>query len=507
MNEDGRGLGGPMRTLIRGGWVVGNEAGSHVLFRDGVVVFEDDTILHVGTRFEGRVDRTLDARGRLVAPGFIDTHVHCGHLAALRLIGDVGRPDYFGQPFFEFTTPRRGTRAVGDPRYVSSDETSHEILRVWTEFTIVELLRNGITTFVEFGARAHVQQALAQALGRLGIRGYLGAGYNVGRWVGGENGRLERVVDEAGGAALFDEAIAFAKDIDGRYGGRARGLLCPTGVEMCSTTQLLETARLAAELRMPVAIHAAYSVLEFMGIVRETRMTPIEFLQSLGLLDLGPLLNIGHGNLVAEHRRMPYSGGRDIELMGAHRCSVSHCPVNISRRGRFLDTWGRYRKAGVNLCLGSDTYPRDMMMQMRTASYFGKVLGADLSSAPAAEVFEAATLSGARSLGRDDLGRLCAGAKADIIVIDLSGRDTLRYGPVRDPIKSLVDVGIADDVETVIVDGVVRMADRRIPGVDIDRVRSDAQLAGEHMWRHWADWDPLFRTADEMSPMSFRVVD
>src|SRR5690606_25430845 len=118
-------------------------------------------------------------------------------------------------------------RAVGDPRYVPSDETSHEILRVWTEFTIVELLRNGITTFVEFGARAHVQQALAQALGRLGIRGYLGAGYNVGRWVGGENGRLERVVDEAGGAALFDEAIAFVKDIDGRYDGRARGLLCP----------------------------------------------------------------------------------------------------------------------------------------------------------------------------------------------------------------------------------------------------------------------------------------
>ena len=77
-----------------------------------------------------------------------------------------------------------------------------------------------------------------------------------------------------------------------------------------------------------------------------------------------------------------------------------------------------------------------MMQQMRTASYFGKVIGEDLSAAPAAEVFEAATLSGAKSLGRNDLGKLAPGAKADIILIDLTGKGTLRYGPVRDPIKS-----------------------------------------------------------------------
>jgi hypothetical protein len=79
----------------------------------------------------------------------------------------------------------------------------------------------------------------------------------------------------------------------------------------------------------------------------------------------------------------------------------------------------------------------------------------------------------------------------------------LRFGPVRDPIKSLVDCGIGDDVETVIVDGKVCVEDDRIPGVDLAELRSRAQAAGERVWSGWASWDPLGRTADEMSPFSF----
>jgi len=117
----------------------------------------------------------------------------------------------------------------------------------------------------------------------------------------------------------------------------------------------------------------------------------------------------------------------------------------------------------VNIALGTDTYPRDMILQMRNASYFGKVASRNLKAATAAQVFEAATLGGAHSVGRSDIGRLAPGAKVDIVIIDLTGRDTLRMGPVRDPIKSLVDCGIGDDVDTVIVDGIVRMEGGRIP--------------------------------------------
>jgi cytosine/adenosine deaminase-related metal-dependent hydrolase len=142
-------------------------------------------------------------------------------------------------------------------------------------------------------------------------------------------------------------------------------------------------------------------------------------------------------------------------------------------------------------------------MQMRTASYFGKVMSHNLFAATAAEVFSAATLGGARALGRHDLGRLAPGAKADIVIIDLTGNGTLRYGPVRDPIKSLVECGIGDDVETVVIDGTVRMRNRVIPGVDMAALRREAQAAGESVWSRFQDWDPLNRRAEEMSPWSF----
>jgi len=322
--------------------------------------------------------------------------------------------------------------------------------------------------------------------------------------VGAAGGRLTRVVDEAAGQREFEAAIEFVWRVDGGAGGRVRGLLAPREVETCSLDLLRATRKAADDLRMPIVTHAAYNVHEFFQIVTEHRLTPIELLDSLGFL--GRDVTIGHGNLIAENRLLSYSGGRDLEIMGARGVTVSHCPVNIARRGRSLDSWPRYRAAGVNLALGTDTYPRDLIMQMRIASYSGKVVTHDLFAASAAEVFTAATLGGARALGRDDLGRLAPGAKADLVIIDLSGGDTLRFGPVRDPIKSVVECGIGDDVETVIVDGVVRMRERAIPGVDLAALRREAQAAGEEVWARLPEWDALGRTAEQMSPWSFPLV-
>ena len=75
-----------MRTKIAATWIVAHERGTHALLRDGELVFEGNRIIHVGRGFDGHVDRTIDAAGKLIAPGFIDTHVHSGHRASHRLI-------------------------------------------------------------------------------------------------------------------------------------------------------------------------------------------------------------------------------------------------------------------------------------------------------------------------------------------------------------------------------------------------------------------------------------
>src|SRR6202163_4802164 len=111
-----------MRTLVKGGWVVGFENGHHTLIENGCVLVEGNKISFVGKHFSGEADKTIDAGGKLVSPGFIDTHVHTGHRASHRLISDIGRGDYFGQPFLEISVPRTGARVGGDPRYARPDD-------------------------------------------------------------------------------------------------------------------------------------------------------------------------------------------------------------------------------------------------------------------------------------------------------------------------------------------------------------------------------------------------
>src|ERR671924_2423332 len=166
-----------MRTKIEATRVVGHERGQHTLVRDAEVVFEGNRILHVGKGFEGRVDRVIDAKGKLVCPGFIDTHVHSGHRASHRLITDTGRPMYYGQPFLEISVPKEGKVVKGDPRYLKHGEAgSAAAFELNAAFTVAELLRNGVTTFVEYGSQRSVQDALLAEAKRLGGRALLGPG-------------------------------------------------------------------------------------------------------------------------------------------------------------------------------------------------------------------------------------------------------------------------------------------------------------------------------------------
>jgi cytosine/adenosine deaminase-related metal-dependent hydrolase len=494
-----------MRTKIEATWIVGHTGGQHRLIRDGAVVYEGNKILHVGRGFEGHVDKTITAKGKLVAPGFIDTHVHSGHRASHRLITDTGRPMYYGQPFLEISVPREGKVVKGDPRYLKHGDAGVEAaFQLNATFTVAELLRNGVTTFVEYGSQLKVQDALLAEVTRLGTRAYLAPGYDCGRWVGDDKGRLKRMRDDAMGLRGLATALEWIARHDGAAGGRVRGILVPREVETSSVELLTRTLAAANERTLPMATHAAYSVLEFHDIVSEHMMTPIELLDKIGLLR--PTLNIGHGNFISDNPNLNYATACDLSLMGHAGATVSHCPINIVRRARTLDNWKKYQEAGVNMSIGSDTYPRDMVMNMRTASYLGKIMSNSYFAATAGEVFSAATLGGAVSVGRDDLGRLAPGALADIIIIDLSGRNTLRYGPVRDPVKSVVECGVGDDVDTVIVDGKVCMEGGIIAGVDFAALRNEAQQAGEVVWDTVNEWDPLARSAEDACPWSYPLV-
>ena len=118
-------------------------------------------------------------------------------------------------------------------------------------------------------------------------------------------------------------------------------------------------------------------------------------------------------------------------------------------------------------------------------------------------MFAAGTLNAANGLQRPDLGRLAPGAKADIITIKLKPDTSLRWGVVYDPIKAVVDVGMGDDVQTVLIDGIVRMKDRQIADVDVREIIDTAQTAAEDFWANLQDWDALGRTMEQKAPWSY----
>ena len=492
-----------MRTVIRGGWVVAFDGESHVLVRDGVVVVDHDVVTGVVSEYEGEADVEVDARGKLVSPGLIDTHVHLGIHATHRLIADSGRKDFYGQPFLHFAFARPGANAP-DVRFDDRKDHDREADLLTARFVVTELLRNGVTTFVDVGSAKERVTPTAAVVEEMGSRAYLSPGYESEVFEGTEDGRWRRVPTKDDGEGELREAVEFIKEYDGAADGRIRGILVPEELEYCSVPLLEKTVALKEELGVPVQTHAAYSPLEWQSIVERHGCTPIELLERVGLL--GPEVIIGHGQLVAENPLTNWAGGRDLEILGGTGTSVSHSPVNLFRRGRFLDSFTKYKRAGVNIALGADTYPRDLIMQMRWASYVGKIMERDFAAATAGEVFEAATLGGARALGRDDLGRIAPGAKADIVVIGLRAPDSLRYGVIRDPISALVDCGIGDDVETVLVDGKIVMSDRVIPDLDLPELLDDTQVAAQHYWDTAHHWDPLGKTADESSPMSYPVI-
>lgn len=203
---------------------------------------------------------------------------------------------------------------------------------------------------------------------------------------------------------------------------------------------------------------------------------------------------LGHCIIVSGHPQAHYPDGNDLELIASSGASVAHCPTSLGRRGMHLYHLSGYIEKGINVGLGTDIYPMDMLKEMRAAALICKVVAESPNKGTAREVFNAATLGGAKALGREDIGRLAVGAKADLAIVN---QNALHYGVVHDPIRSLVDCGVAGDVETVIVDGKVVVVDGVVPGLSHHDLLRKAQKLSDVSAEKFAElsWDD--KTVDE----------
>jgi len=467
---------------------VAHDGKEHRVLRNGVVVFRGQEVIHVGFAYHQPVDRIVDAADSLVLPGFVNMHLHAGHAAQGRVISDHGRPEFFGAGYLNYTSPRR-EGASANQRHADPDLAAR--------ITLADLARFGTTTMVEIGAPRAVQEAIASNAADIGLRCYLGPGYRTAETYTDSDGVLRYDWDEERGQQGLEDAIEFIEKFDGAQGGRIKGTLMPMQVDTCSEALLRRTAQVSEELGAPRQIHTAQNLLEFHEMLRRSAMTPVQFLEHCGFL--GERASLGHAILTDEHPWTHYAG-RDLHLISDSGTSTTHSPLAMMRRGIPMRSFSRYYRSGINICIGTDTYPRDIVSEMRWASLNSKVIDGDVTSGTATEVFNAVTVNGAKALGRDDIGRLAVGSKADIVVVK---PDPLRWGPIYDPIRSLVDCGTGEDVEHVFVDGRQVVAGGAVDGVNESELVRECQREADAWYEDFVQHDWKQRRIDEAFPKAF----
>ena len=375
-------------------------------------------------------------------------------------------------------------------------------------YALVQLLLNGITTAMPIAAETTRAWAetydefadIVAAAHDLGIRLYLGPSYRAGVNVTRPDGAADVLWNETLGSEGFRQAVAFVRDFDGANSGLVRGALVPARIETMTLDLLRETKRASEDLGCPLRLHAAQGRQELALLDRWYGKTPVTLLAELGLL--GPRTLIPHAIYLRGRHGIPPDGVDEVGVLADAGTSVIYCPITNARYGGLLESFDAYLDAGVNIALGTDTFPPDMIQVLALGHYLGKVASEDLTACQFAPLFRALTLGGATALGRDDLGRLAPGAKADITVIDLS---PLRAGPIDDPIRNLVYNGHGSQIRDVIVNGRHVVRNGAIPGLDVDGLRAWAQDYFDRYKRAYTAWDYQNRAPETLFPATFPV--
>ncbi|MFD7491827.1 chlorohydrolase family protein [Streptomyces sp. NPDC059832] len=483
-----------MRTRWRATHILAHRDGGHALLRDGEIVWDGDTIAYVGTGYDGPVDVELDLGETLVMPGLID-------LDALTDIDHLVLDSW--------APPETGGGLLWSREYFT--DRRHDVFTpaeraTVREYALVQLALHGITTYMPIASEVHSAWAepydelvgMAETSRRIGLRGYLGPAYRSG---------VNVTLPDAGRGVEFDEdrgrdglrdAVRFLDHAAGLADPLVNGVLLPCRIETLTEELMRETAAVARRRDVLVRLHCLQGMHE-RDLVRHLHgTTPLRLLERTGLLDTRLL--VPHGIVIDRHPGVHGEDRGDLATLAAAGVSVIHCPQTSLRYGQVLHSFDAYRRAGVNLCLGTDSFPPDLIRGMDLGVHLAKVVDGRADAAPAERYVEAATLGGARALGRTDLGRLEPGAQADLVAFRL---DDIRDGVQDDPVRTFLLNGTARQATHSVVAGRPVMTDGRIPGIDPVDLRRRAQGLFERMRAAYSERDLLRRGTGELFPPTF----
>ncbi len=477
----------PSRWAITAQWMVVDTPGGRHLVQDGELVIEGDRVIHVGRPFEGEVAARYDMGAALIAPGFVD----------LDALSDL---DTTLLAFDNWPSEAKGR--VWPRSYVDRgpyEMYSPEELAFQKKFAFAQLLLNGITSaapiaslfYRAWGETAAEFDAAAEAAEALGLRVWLGPAFRSGGMIVEQDGRLTAEFDEARGLEGLEEAMAFARRHEGR--DLVRPLLAPDRVETCTETLLRRTMAAAEELDCPVRLHMAQGQMERDTVHSLYGQTAPAWLDGLGLL--GPRLLAPHATFATDD---------DLRRYADRGVSVVHCPLVSARHGGALRSFAKLRDMGVRVTMGTDTAPPDMVLNMAVGMMMCRLVEQDIAACTSADFLNAATRDGAQALGRDDIGVLRVGGKADFAVFDL--RDPA-MAPTIDPVQSLILGATGRVTRATIVDGRLSMRNGEVAGFDLAEARQQAQAQFDGLLEKYPERTAHHPPLAEIFPPSFPLLE
>ena len=420
-----------MDLLITGGTIVTMDADRRVI-ENGFIAVRGDTIVSLGPSSamaypKGLIARqTIDAKGKLILPGFINGHTHVPMVLMRGLIDDVTLDDWLHKYIFP-----------AEARNVTED-----YVRWGTRLAMAEMIRSGTTTFADM---YYFEDAVAEETKAAGLRGFLGE-----TWIDFP------APDNKGEADMAAYSERFLKKWQGDpliHAGVA-----PHSIYTCSEKTLRDAATLARKYHAPILIHVAEMRKELMDSLANNGATPVQYLERINFL--GP-------DVLAAH--CIWVDYMDMKILADHQVGCVHNPSSNMMLASGVAPVVDERAAGMRVGLGTDgpagsNNDLDMMEEMDLAAKLQKTARVDPRALGAKGALEMATIEGARALHMEkEIGSLETGKKADLVVLNLNVPNAV---PMYDVYSQVVYALKASEVETVMVGGKILLKDGKLLTVD-----------------------------------------
>jgi 5-methylthioadenosine/S-adenosylhomocysteine deaminase len=418
--------------------------GAEILYTDGVCRVEKGDLFLSGGKIAGInaapegfvADKTLGGADKLVMPGLINSHTH----AYMTIFRNYADDLLFDDWLFGKILPVEDRLEAADAYWCD-------------QLANLEMIRSGTTCFLDM----HIfKNQCARSVTDSGMRAVLSRGL-VGE-------------DAAAGQSRLAEAL---EDVEFAAGNdRLTFLLAPHAIYTCGEAFLRHLVEVATEKNMGFHIHVSETQGEFDNCMTQHGMTPVAYLNSLGLFDRPT---------VAAH--CVYLTDEDIALLAEKGVSVATNPVSNMKLANGFAPVPKLLHGGVNVAVGTDGTASNnrlnMFAELATLSYIHKGVEKSAVSVSAAQALRCGTVNGAKALGLEgQIGEIKVGMKADLILLDLQQP---QFYPRVNLVAGLVYSANGSEVDTVIVDGNILMENRQLLTLDEERIYSEITRIGQKL--------------------------